>query len=915
MKRPLAAVLDESPTSAEVFKQAKRVAQSPSARFANLRLPQPALQSAILESVSSQSAAGSPSRGSPKSNQRLPVFGHWKDIVETVEQNDVVLVAGDTGCGKTTGIPHILFKHHLKKYGRRVSIVVTQPRVVAATSLAKRVSDQFAKDRDIVSLLGPRVNLGLGGVVGYRVRFEDRISPKDTCVTFATDGLIIRECLYDVTKRRGSTSTDDSTEHAMTEPSSPKSCEGHSSSVKAGHKNKPYTAFQRYDYVIIDEAHERSLRVDELLGLARVALCSSQRRFKLIVMSATLDAKVFTDFFDSDKFKAGHITIPGRTFPVSLNYLKAPCSDYLDAALAAVCQIMITSDTGDILVFLPGADDIKSLCFQLENRIAELTAFTKLTNEIDNFLKVVEGSANIDLKAKLLSCHNLDSFKALLTSSAQLQTILNTNLTDEELTSLFQCLERAKYGYYFSIIVQYKLSDSISLPSKLDQSRWLSTQWTVLPLYSQLSYQDQLKVFLPPKHENHRKVIVATNIAETSITLPNIKFVVDSGKVKQKYLNTLKTVDISMAMGRQRSGRAGRVQEGIAFRLYTEDHYFDLQEQSLPEIARCDLAQLLLDLKTVDGRGRQFSSYLGVNKEEPFSINNFPLPTMPPAEAIEDAERLLFQLGALEGPCRLISKRGLQLSALPLPVIWANLVLEAIERKCLMEIITIAAMAALDEEWFPQFGDGLVDVGAKRKRLLFPDSDHLGLMNLFNCWQQATDKSQFCRMLGIEDKTLHKAKLIRDQLKSVLLHSDAFNLSDISSVLQGAETKEALNAAHEQIRECLAYGLYTNIAVRRDDWKVTNNQTTTSDPSAAVYMNLFDKEKIVIHPSSAFYIFKHKRPECIVYSSLIETQQKYARDVSAINTEWIIKIQAMKNHDVSFHNHTDQMMSRNQLSY
>eukprot|EP01054_Gregarina_sp_Poly1_P002351 Gregarina_sp_Poly_1__2350@NODE_1629_length_3681_cov_12_076923_g1075_i0_p1_GENE_NODE_1629_length_3681_cov_12_076923_g1075_i0NODE_1629_length_3681_cov_12_076923_g1075_i0_p1_ORF_typecomplete_len882_score140_95Flavi_DEAD/PF07652_14/7_1e15OB_NTP_bind/PF07717_16/3_4e02OB_NTP_bind/PF07717_16/5_4e13DEAD/PF00270_29/9e14HA2/PF04408_23/4_5e12Helicase_C/PF00271_31/2_8e09ResIII/PF04851_15/2e08AAA_19/PF13245_6/2_7e08AAA_30/PF13604_6/1_4e05AAA_22/PF13401_6/0_00027AAA_22/PF13401_6/3_1e03AAA_22/PF13401_6/3_2e03A len=841
MKRALDATEDSPCNSVEVFRQAKRVAVSPSSRFANLRASLPAIARVAGET-------SIPKKQNLSRISELPIFQHWRRIVDLVENNDVSLIVGDTGCGKTTGVPHILFKHYLKNRQARPRIVITQPRVVAATSLAKRVSEQLAKDRELLPLLGPKVNIGLGGLVGYRVRFDDHTSP-ETRVIFATDGLIIREFLWDV-------------------------CHNSKASSEL-------RSFQRYDYVIIDEAHERTLRIDELMGLTKVALSSRNRKFKLIVMSATLDVQTLKDFYNSADFKTGFISIPGRTFPVAINYLKAPCQDYLQAAMAALCQVMLTSESGDVLVFLPGSEDIISLCKKLRQKVAELDAFKRLTSDLERFLTVLKSHVDIESRSTLLTCESPEELQTHLRKMFGIEY-----LSSEELASFFRCVNRANMGSFMDIIVQYKAGDFTSLPCKKADTTWLQTEWIILPLYSQLSYEEQQRVFLPPKNARQRKIIVSTNIAETSITLPNITYVIDSGKVKLKFQSSLKMVDVSSAMSKQRSGRAGRVQEGTAYRLFTEDHFWQLEEQAVPEIARCDIADLLLDLKTVDGENRQLSKFLGADTRNVLQLNDFPLPTYPSKTAVEDAELLLYRVGAFKGAMRTISERGMKLAALPLPVLWGNLILEGIERKCLAEMLTIVAMLSLDIDWFPQVDDNPRDIITKRRRILHPDSDHIGLLNLFTYWQRASDRRHFCRLLQIEERNLQKALQTRDQLKKLLTSSEIFQLKEISSALAYVEEKDKISAAHKVIRECLAFGLFSNIATRRDDMR-------DSTDGAAVYVSILDKEKITIHPSSTFYLFQHQRPESIVYSSIIETQQRFAKDVSAIDSECALQIQAV----------------------
>jgi HrpA-like RNA helicase len=369
--------------------------------------------------------------------EKLPVYQQKETIVNAVKENRAIVLVGETGSGKTTQIPQLLYQCPEFK-GQR--IVITQPRRVAAISLSKRVSEEM--------------NTKLGTTVGYTIRFEDCTSP-ETKIKFATDGMLLRELLSD-------------------------------------------SLLSRYGVIILDEAHERTLRTDILFGAVK-GILKKRRDLKVVIMSATLNSKAFSEYFDN----APIVNIPGRQFPVTTYFAAKKQPDYLDAVLSCVFQIH-KEPKGDVLVFLTGQEEIENL--------------EKLINE----------------KAKQL---------------------------DPTAMKLLVC-----------------------------------------PIFASLPTSQQTKVF-EPTPENTRKVVLSTNIAETSITISGIRYVVDTGMVKVRGFNhktgieTLTVSPVSKASANQRAGRAGREAAGFCYRLYTESLFKELEEETEPEITRCNLASVILLLK------------------------------------------------------------------------------------------------------------------------------------------------------------------------------------------------------------------------------------------------------------------------------------------------------------------------------
>jgi pre-mRNA-splicing factor ATP-dependent RNA helicase DHX15/PRP43 len=377
----------------------------------------------------------------------LPVWQAKDDVIKMLHEHQTVILVGETGSGKTTQIAQFIAEAGYCSGGKKV--VCTQPRRVAAMSVARRVAEEM--------------DVSLGEEVGYSIRFEECTGPR-TIVKFATDGMLLRE--------------------AMTDPN-----------------------LQSYSVILLDEAHERTLATDILFGLLKEIL-PRRPDLKVVVMSATLEAEKFQDYF----LDAPLIKVPGRLHPVEIFYTQEPERDYLEAAIRTVVQIHSFEPEGDVLVFLTGEEEIEDACRKITKEVSQLGA-------------------------------------------------------------------------------------SVG-PVK------------VYPLYSSLPPQQQQRIFDPappaarPGGPPGRKVIVSTNIAETSLTIDGIVYVIDPGFAKQKVYNprirveSLLVSPISRASAHQRAGRAGRTKPGKCFRLYTEDSFNkDLQEQTYPEILRSNLGSVVLQLK------------------------------------------------------------------------------------------------------------------------------------------------------------------------------------------------------------------------------------------------------------------------------------------------------------------------------
>ncbi|XP_076943643.1 pre-mRNA-splicing factor ATP-dependent RNA helicase DEAH1-like [Bidens hawaiensis] len=616
----------------------------------------------------------------------LPMYPYRESLLQAVEDHQVLVIVGETGSGKTTQIPQYL---HEAGYTKRGMIGCTQPRRVAAMSVAARVSQEMG--------------VKLGHEVGYSIRFEDCTSDK-TVLKYMTDGMLLREFL-----------------------------------------GEPDLA--SYSVVMVDEAHERTLSTDILFGLVK-DIARFRPDLKLLISSATLDAEKFSDYFDS----APIFKIPGRRFPVEINYTKAPEADYLDAAIVTALQIHVTQPPGDgdILVFLTGQEEIETAEEILKHRTRGLGS------------KIAE----------LIIC----------------------------------------------------------------------------PIYANLPTELQAKIF-EPTPEGARKVVLATNIAETSLTIDGIKYVIDPGFVKMKSYNprtgmeSLLITPISKASANQRAGRSGRTGPGKCFRLYTAYNYFnDLDDNTVPEIQRTNLANVVLSLKS-----------LGIH-----DLLNFDFMDPPPAEALLKALELLFALSALNKKGEL-TKVGRKMAEFPLDPMLSKMIVASEKYQCSDEIISIAAMLSIGSSIFYRPKDK--QVHADNARLNFHMGnvgDHIALLKVYSSWRETNFSTQWCYENYIQVRSMKRARDIRDQLEGLLERVEIELTSNPGDL--------------EAIKKAITSGYFPHSA------KMQKN---------GAYRTVKHPQTVYIHPSSGL---AQVLPRWVVYHELVLTTKEYMRQVSELKPEWLVEI-------------------------
>ncbi|KAG5519426.1 hypothetical protein PMAC_002053 [Pneumocystis sp. 'macacae'] len=632
-----------------------------------------------------------------KRRKQLPVHTQREEFLEMFHSTQILVFVGETGSGKTTQIPQFVLYDDLPHLNGK-QVACTQPRRVAAMSVAKRVSDEM----DVV----------LGEQVGYSIRFEDCTSHR-TVLKYMTDGMLLREAMND---------------HLLS----------------------------RYSCIILDEAHERTLATDILMGLMK-EMSRKRPDLKIIIMSATLDAQKFQHYF----FDAPLLAVPGRTHPVEVYYTQEPERDYLEAALRTVLQIHIEEEPGDILLFLTGEDEIEDACRKLAIEAEEISRETELA------------------------------------------------------------------------------------PMK------------VYPLYGTLPPQQQQKIFEPappPRKEGGkpgRKVIVSTNIAETSLTIDGIVYVVDPGFSKQKVYNprirveSLLVSPISKASADQRAGRAGRTRPGKCFRLYTEQAYKkELQEQTYPEILRSNLGNTVLELKK-----------LGIDDLVHFDFMDPPAP-----ETMMRALEELNYLACLNDNGDLTAL-GRMASEFPLDPSLAVMLIGSPEFYCSNEILSLTALLSVPNVFIrPSTAKKRAD--EMRQVFAHPDGDHLTLLNVYHAYKGVNGDANWCYEHFLSHRSLQSADNIRAQLKRTM------EKNDIDLVSTPFDDKKY----YDNIRRALVSGFFMQVAKK-----------SQSDKN---YLTVKDNQPVGLHPST---VLNHT-PEWVLYNEFVLTSKNYIRTVTSIKPEWLLEI-------------------------
>ncbi|HHW5575378.1 TPA: ATP-dependent RNA helicase HrpA [Haemophilus influenzae] len=617
--------------------------------------------------------------------ESLPVSQRKVEIQKLLSEHQVIVVAGETGSGKTTQLPKMCLE---LGFGNLGMIGHTQPRRIAARSVAARIAEELETE--------------LGGLVGYKVRFNDQISD-DTQIKLMTDGILLAEIQND-------------------------------------------RFLNQYSCLIIDEAHERSLNNDFILGYLK-QLLPRRRDLKLIITSATIDVERFSKHFNN----APIIEVSGRTYPVEVRYrpvVEEDDQDQLQGILNAVDELQ-AEGRGDILIFMNGEREIR------------------------------------------------DTAEAL-----QRQNLKHTE---------------------------------------------------ILPLFARLSAQEQNKIFHP---SGLNRIVLATNVAETSLTVPGIKYVIDPGTARiSRYsyrtkVQRLPIEPISQASANQRKGRCGRVSEGICIRLYSEEDFNSRPEFTDPEILRTNLASVILQMTA-----------LGLD-----DIEAFPFVDAPDKRHIQDGVKLLEELGAFEtvqtksGEKRLLTRVGRQLAQIPVDPRLAKMILSAVNFGCVYEMmIIVSALSIQDPRERPQEKQQASD--EKHRRFADKKSDFLAFLNLWRYLQEqqkALSKNQFRRQCQKDFLNYLRIREWQD-----IYHQIRLTVREMGLPINSEK------AEYQQIHTALLSGLLSHIGLK--------------EAEKQQYLGARNAH-FAIFPNSV--LFK-KQPKWVMAAELVETSKLWGRMVAEIEPEWI----------------------------
>jgi len=668
----------------------------------------------------------------------LPISARVDEIVAAIARHPVVVLAGETGSGKTTQIPKLCLAAGRGERGR---IGCTQPRRVAATSISRRVAEELG--------------VAWGREVGCKIRFADQTSG-DTVIKFMTDGMLLAELQADPDLRE-------------------------------------------YDTLIVDEAHERSLNIDFILGHLR-RLRARRPDLKIVITSATIDTQAFAAAFDG----APIIEVSGRVYPVEVVW--SPLDEmageeetftYLEGAVEAVRRVLRESAAGDVLVFLPTERDIREACDLLEGGRGDLE---------------------------------------------------------------------------------------------------------VVPLFGRLTNAEQQRVFSP---SSRRKVVVATNIAETSLTIPGIRFVVDSGLarvsryVPQGRTRRLPIEPVAQSSADQRKGRCGRVSDGVCIRLYSEQDFLDRPRFAQPEIQRSNLADVILRMKAF-GLG---------------DIEDFPFLNAPPARGIRAGYALLEELGALERaemepagaaaetegaprPAYRLTDLGRELAQLPVDPTVGRMLLQARGEKCLRELLVIAAALSIQDPRERPL-DQTAKADAAHRRFTHPDSDFLTLLAIWEAYHDEFEAMtlgklrKFCTAHFLSFLRMREWRDVHAQLADLFRERGG---GGVSSIYDGVGADQPVKLApgtpaYAAIHRSILAGLLGNIGVRGEDglYRATHDRKVGIFPGSA----LFERTEARKPPAAARAPApKPRGARWIMAAEIMETGRVYARTCARLDPRWALDLGA-----------------------
>ncbi|KAJ8494910.1 hypothetical protein ONZ51_g2046 [Trametes cubensis] len=782
----------------------------------------------------------------------LPIVAEEQPIMEAILLNSVVIICGETGSGKTTQVPQFLYEAGFGSPGsdNPGMIGVTQPRRVAAMSMASRVAHEL-------SLTSTRVS--------YQIRYDATVSPS-TAIKFMTDGVLLRELATDF-------------------------------------------LLKKYSVIIIDEAHERSMNTDILIGvLSRVVKLREEmwkegkddiKPLRLIIMSATLRVADFAENKTLFSSPPPIINVPARQHPVTVHFSRRTSSDYVSEAIKKASKIHARLPPGGILIFLTGQNEITGVCRKLEARYGKkaLEERRKARTSLQSRLSNIANSLAEDKPASAVAPAHADV-------EAEDVDLGDTQRQDEAL------------AFDVDGDVDAEALDSDDEAEGNDElgidAEETDVPMHIVPLYALLSSEKQMQVFKPPP-PGTRLVVVATNVAETSLTIPGIRYVVDCGRAKERRYDVANGIQafqvswISKASAAQRAGRAGRTGPGHCYRLYSSalfENYFD--QFSQPEILRMPIEGVVLQMK---------SMHID-------AVVNFPFPTPPDRESLQKAEKVLTHLGALapaKGGSTLggsITDIGRTMSLFPLSPRFSRMLVSGRQHGCLPYVITIVSALSVgdpflreesldldkdesdeeeeDEEMQHLTSEAVRAKEARRLRrkaffqsqalhaaLGNSSSDVLHILSVVGAYEFAGGGHKFCEEHFVRPKAMEEIHKLRAQISNIV----QTNFPDIQTGFE-ANLRPPSALQLKVLRQLIAAGFIDQVAVRKDiAQKGIGSGTQFTTSRGVAYQALGIPEDVFIHPSSV--LANQPPPDYVVYLEVVRTSRVYIKGVTVVNGAWL----------------------------
>ncbi|CAN7986144.1 unnamed protein product [Ixodes hexagonus] len=760
---------------------------------------------------------------------QLPILAEEQSIMEAINENDTVVICGQTGSGKTTQVPQFLYE---AGYASQKGIIgITEPRRVAAVSMSKRVSQEMILPSSVVS---------------YQIRFEGNTT-ENTKVKFMTDGVLLKEIQNNF-------------------------------------------LLTKYSVVIIDEAHERSIYSDILIGLlSRIR----GNPLKLIIMSATLRVEDFTQNSHLFKIPPPVLKVDSRQHPVTIHFNKRTPDDYLQEAYRKVCKIHQQLPEGAILVFVTGQQEVQSLCHKLRKRypVKQDDPKAEEAPAEDDTERKEDGSGSkksdtSDTEAaptgKQASRINLDDYSVVPLDDGQLEDIVK----DEERED--------------GVLSSDNEEEEPLPPSRNFQPLMVLPLFSLLPSHKQakaiidkLVFSVTVQVFQNPP-PGMRLCVVATNVGETSLTIPNVKYVVDTGKVKMRVYDKVTGISafiitwVSKASADQRAGRAGRTCPGHCYRLYSSAVFNDeFQKFTAPEITRRPVDDLVLQMKAMN-----------IDK-----VVNFPYPSPPDKEALKAAEKKLILMGALEElpkPARFkdlskwewsskVTPLGRAMSCFPVSPRYAKMLALSQQHGLLPYVVAVVAAMTV-QEVFCNLGFSQETQSQekhtrwKKVRETWAGQGHslaLGdvmvLLKAVGACEFVGCSPSFCEQHGLRYKAMVEIRKLRIQLTNELnLLIPNLGLSVDPKMDPPSDLQAKL------IRQVVLMGFSDHIAKKMTD------EERCSETEAAIAKNAYKSievdDPVFIHPNS---VLSGKLPLFVMYQEIFETSKMFMRVVAEVEPEWL----------------------------